>query len=81
LQNDELEAIVTSARPLSAAIKKQLSESLVAATGKEVQLTLKENPAVLGGLLVELGSLRLDATLAGALTTLRSELLAHAQTN
>ncbi|MES2984298.1 MAG: ATP synthase F1 subunit delta [Pseudomonadota bacterium] len=69
-------ATVTSARALSAAVKQQLSQSLAKATGKQVQLTLVEDPAVLGGLLIQLGSLRLDATLAGALTSMREQLLA-----
>jgi F-type H+-transporting ATPase subunit delta len=72
----ELAATVVSARPLSAAVKQQLSKSLAAATGKEVKLELKEDASVLGGLLIELGSLRLDATLSGALNQMREQLLA-----
>ena len=72
----EVEAVVTSARALSAATQKQLAQALATATGKKVQLTLKQDPQLLGGLTVELGSLRLDATLAGALTNMRAQLLA-----
>ncbi len=72
----ELSAIITSARALPAATQKQLVKSLTAATGKAVTLTLKEDAGVLGGLSIQLGSLRLDATLAGALTTMREQLLA-----
>lgn len=75
-QQGEMEATVTSARALPAATQKQLLQSLTKATGKKVQLKLVENPDVLGGLLVELGSLRLDATLAGALNSMREQLLA-----
>lgn len=72
----EVEATITSARALPAATQKQLSGSLAKATGKTVKLKLKEDESVLGGLLIELGSLRLDATLSGALTTMRQQLLA-----
>ena len=73
---NEIEATVTSARALSSATQKQLVQSLAEATGKTVKLKLKEDASVLGGLCIELGSLRLDATLAGALNTMREQLLA-----
>ncbi len=72
----QVEATITSARALSSATQKQLSQALAKATGKQVQLTLKQNPELLGGLTVELGSLHLDATLAGALNSMRARLLA-----
>lgn len=75
-QQGEVEATITSARPLAAAAQKQLSAALAKATGKKVQLKLENDPAVLGGVRIELGSLLLDATLSGALTTMRAQLLA-----
>lgn len=75
-QQGEVEATITSARPLAAAAQKQLSAALAKATGKKVQLKLENDPAVLGGVRIELGSLLLDATLSGALTNMRAELLA-----
>ncbi len=72
----EVAAVVTSARTLPAATQKQLAAALAKATGKTVALTLKEDASILGGLMVELGSLRLDATLSGALNTMREQLLA-----
>lgn len=72
----EVVAEVTSARAISAAVQKQIAEALSRATGKTVQLQLREDPSVLGGLAIQLGSLRLDATLAGALSTMRADLLA-----
>lgn len=77
-QKGELVAEVTSARALTPAMQKQLSAALAKATGKDVRMQLKEDPSVLGGVAIQLGSLRLDATLAGALTTMRAELIAHA---
>lgn len=75
-EQGEVEATITSARALSAATQKQLAASLALATGKKVQLKLENDPAVLGGVRIELGSLRLDATLAGALSNMRAQLLA-----
>lgn len=72
----EVEALITSARSLSPATQKQLGQSLAKATGKKVTLKLKEDASVLGGLMIELGSLRLDATLSGALNNMRQQLLA-----
>lgn len=72
----ELIAEVESARPLSAAVQKQLADSLSKATGKVVHLNLKENPELLGGVAVQIGSQRLDASLSAALNHMRRELLA-----
>ncbi len=72
----EVEAHITSARALNAATQKQLVSSLSKATGKTVTLKLNEDASVLGGLMIELGSLRLDATLSGALNSMREQLLA-----
>lgn len=72
----KLDAVVTSARALPAATKTQLQQALAKATGKAVNLTLKEDVRVLGGLKIELGSLQLDATLSGALNHMREQLLA-----
>jgi hypothetical protein len=46
------------------------------ATGKVVHLSLKENPELLGGVAVQIGSQRLDASLSAALNHMRRELLA-----
>lgn len=72
----ELIADVESARPLSATMQKQLADSLSKATGKVVHLNLKENPELLGGVAVQIGSQRLDASLSAALNHMRRELLA-----
>lgn len=74
----ERSAVVTSARPLPPATQKQLKESLSKATGKETHVSFAENPELLGGLVVELGSLRLDASLSGALHQMRAALTAPA---
>lgn len=72
----EVEAHITSANVLNATTQQQLVQSLTKATGKTVKLKLHEDKNVLGGLKIELGSLQLDATLAGALNHMRERLLA-----
>lgn len=76
-QRGELVADITSARPLSAAMQKQLSENLTRATGKKLQLHLHEDASLIGGVIIQLGSLRLDASLLGALNHIRADLLAQ----
>jgi F-type H+-transporting ATPase subunit delta len=74
----EVVAEITSARPLAPTMQKQIADALAKATGKKVQMQLKEDAAVIGGVAIQIGSLRLDATLAGALNNLRGQLLASA---
>jgi F-type H+-transporting ATPase subunit delta len=64
-------ARVHTARPLDEASQTQLVGSLASLTGKNVELQIADDPSLLGGVLVEVGDLRLDATTRGRLTTLR----------
>jgi len=64
-------ARVHTARPLDEASQAQLVSSLSSLTGKNVELQIAEEPALLGGVLVEVGDLRLDATMRGRLGALR----------
>jgi F-type H+-transporting ATPase subunit delta len=64
-------ARVHTARPLDESSQAQLVSSLSALTGKNVELQIAEEPALLGGVLVEVGDLRLDATTRGRLGALR----------
>ena len=71
----ELMAEITSARPLTAAVEKQIADALKKATGRTVQMRMKQDAALLGGVKIQLGSLLLDATLSGALDGMRTRLL------
>jgi F0F1-type ATP synthase delta subunit len=64
-------ARVHTARSLDAASQSDLVGSLNALTGKNVELQIAEEPDLLGGVLVEIGDLRLDATTRGRLGALR----------
>ncbi|HEY5266985.1 MAG TPA: F0F1 ATP synthase subunit delta [Acidimicrobiales bacterium] len=63
-------ARVHTARTLDNASQLQLAGSLSALTGKNVELQIAEEPSLLGGVLVEIGDLRLDATTRGRLGSL-----------
>lgn len=71
----EILADIESARALPAPVQKQLAEALKKATGKNVQMNFREDPELLGGVAIQVGSLRLDATLAGALNNMHHALL------
>ena len=70
-----VEAKVASAQPLSEAQSKALVTSLAARTGKTIRLTWSQDPALLGGLKVQVGSTVLDASLQGQLRQLKAQLL------
>lgn len=65
-------ARVHTARPLVATDQEKLVDSLETLTGQNVELQIAEEPALLGGVLVEVGDLRLDATTLGRLEALHS---------
>ena len=64
-------ARVHAARSLNEQDQIDLARSLSALTGGSVELQIAEEPDLLGGVLVEVGDLRLDATTRGRLSTLR----------
>jgi F-type H+-transporting ATPase subunit delta len=64
-------ARVHTARPLDTQNRADLVASLTSLTGKNVELQIAQSPELLGGILVEIGDLRLDATTRGRLGALR----------
>ena len=64
-------ARVHTARPLDEQSRADLVTSLTALTGKNVELQVADSPELLGGILVEIGDLRLDATTRARLGALR----------
>jgi F-type H+-transporting ATPase subunit delta len=63
-------ARVFTARALDESSQEQLVASLKSLTGKNVELQIAQEPDLLGGVLVEVGDLRLDATTKGRLGAL-----------
>lgn len=67
-------AIVTSAVPLSAAQRDRLAAALAAQYGSAVQLNAIVDPAVVGGVRVQIGDDVIDGTIAARLADLRLQL-------
>ncbi len=70
-----VEASITSAQPLTGPQSQQLTTSLASRTGKTIRLRWHQDPALLGGLRVQLGSTVYDASLQGRLRLLKAQLL------
>ena len=70
-----MEATVVSAAPLSDQQARQLTATLGQRTGKSIRLIQKQDPDLIGGLKVQVGSTLLDASLQGQLHQLKTQLL------
>lgn len=66
----EVKAEVTSAHPLSDAQLKALGAKLKAREGKDVTLSATVDPAILGGLIVKIGSTQIDSSIRTRLNSL-----------
>jgi len=73
-----VEAVVTSARPLSADETRALQARVEAMTGSGVDLRTEVDEALIGGLTVRVGDQLLDASLRGRLERLRHTLAGSA---
>jgi F-type H+-transporting ATPase subunit delta len=69
-QRGEVSAKVTSAHKLTDAQLTALREKLTARVGRTVMLTADENPDLLGGLVVTIGSERIDASIRTRINSL-----------
>lgn len=69
-------AKVTSVRELSSAERKSLEKELAEITGKTVRATYSEDPGLLGGVLVRVGSTIYDGSVLGRLQRMRAEIAA-----
>lgn len=67
----EVAAEVVSAQELSAEQTEALKAQLKSAVGKDVQLTAKVDPSLLGGLIVKMGSRMVDSSLRTKLNNLK----------
>jgi F-type H+-transporting ATPase subunit delta len=65
---------VTAAAPLTPAQQKRLAAALTAQYGTETRLDVIVDPAVLGGLRVQVGDEVVDGTVSARLTDLRLQL-------
>ncbi len=72
----EIRAEAISARGLSLKDVAIITERLSKAYGKKVTLETSENPELLGGVVIRIGSQQLDASFAGKLSRLKNKLKA-----
>lgn len=70
-------AVVRTARPLSADAQKTLAASLKAFAGKDIELDVKEDPELIGGVTVKIGDWVLDSSLRGQLRRMRESFYHH----
>jgi F-type H+-transporting ATPase subunit delta len=71
-------AKVSSAQPLEAAQREQLERTLRERLGNEIRLETAVDPRLIGGFVVQVGSVRYDGSLDGQLERLRQQLVAAA---
>ena len=69
-RNGILRGEVTSVKPLDFGSREKLKKALEQITSRKVELSYNENPELIGGFIVRLGSLTLDGSLGGALNRL-----------
>jgi F-type H+-transporting ATPase subunit delta len=67
-------ADVTSAVPLDEAHQQRVKQQLSQITGKTVELRLHQDPAILGGLVAQIGDQLIDASVASRLSALAERL-------
>jgi F-type H+-transporting ATPase subunit delta len=70
----ELAAELISAGPLKDRDVQMVSERLGKVYGKKMILNVRQDPSLLGGIVVRVGSLQLDSSLAGKMNRLRNKL-------
>ena len=70
-QHGEIAADVVSARALNTKETDELKQALKSKLGREPQLTARVDPALLGGLIVKIGSRMIDSSLRTKLNGLR----------
>jgi F-type H+-transporting ATPase subunit delta len=66
---------LTTARELSDAEAKSILKQIEDAAGRKVEATQKVDPNLVGGIVLQAGSLRVDASVRGRLERLRNELV------
>ena len=71
-EKGEITADVTTAAPLTDAQAKQLAEVLKARTGKAIRLNAAVDPALIGGLVVKVGSKMIDTSIRSRLAALQN---------
>jgi len=73
-RREQLIAVVRVATELSAAQRKRLADALTSAYGQEIHLNVVQDPAVVGGMSVQIGDELVDGTAASRLAAVQRKL-------
>ncbi len=73
-KNNVAKAVVRSAKPLSADAQQKLKDKLKNFAGKNIELEVKEDPELIGGVVVRIGDWVLDSSLRGQLRQMKEAL-------
>ncbi len=79
LERGVVSAVVTSPMPLEPADLEAVTDRLGALTGQTVAVEARLDPALVGGLTIQVGDLLIDASVRGRLERLRDRLVAGAR--
>ena len=66
---------LTTARELDDAEAKELLQQIEQASGRKIEATRRVDPSLIGGFVLQAGSMRVDASVRGRLQGLRQELV------
>ena len=75
IEERRLNVELTTARELSDTEARDLLEQIEQASGRKVEATRKVDPNLIGGFILQAGSMRVDASVRGRLEGLRQELV------
>jgi F-type H+-transporting ATPase subunit delta len=75
VEERRLSVELTTARELSADEARELLRQIEEASGRKVEATRKVDPNLIGGFVLQAGSMRVDASVRGRLQGLRQELV------
>ena len=70
-----LEATVTVAEPITADIEASVQAKLREVTGKDVILSVRQDPSIMGGIIIQVGDKRIDGSVSCRLQELEKSLL------
>ena len=74
-RRNKVKATVLSPVEVDGAALERIRTALASITGKEVEIDTEQDPALIGGLLVKVGSRMFDASIKGQLRLLKEELI------
>lgn len=65
------QTVITTASPIDEATQKRIISFIESETGGSVELSMKTDPSILGGFVIELGSKKWDGSLSGQLQRIK----------